>query len=53
MGQGEYGHGGDVEALQHPGSLHQDGDHSQTGVEDDERRQDVGGEEITTARSLD
>ena len=36
VGDGEYCHGGDLEALYDPGSVHQDGDDSQAGVEDDE-----------------
>ena len=37
MGDGEYCHSGDLEGLQHPGSVHQDGDDGQAGVEDDQR----------------
>ena len=37
VGDGEYCHGGDLEALYDPGSVHQDGDDGQAGVEDDQR----------------
>ena len=36
VGYGEYCHGGDIQGLYHPGSVHQDGEDGQAGVEDDE-----------------
>ena len=42
-----------MQSLEDPGSVHQDGDDGQAGVEDDQRWQDVWGEEVAAARSLD